>query len=390
MPSLSRTTCFLVAISIAALAWCSTKTPETVDASLDRATWSVRTVRGLYYLILIVDDSDTASGAAVRKDLINDFRASAAAYATPKDAWTPADFRVVVVRPSGMGAHATIGGISDPRLTWSQDNASAAVGEAMVAGIENALRPMQTDSSISYRPLEAVADIAALVSSPPTRGPRSPDEEAIFQDARDGMIGEVRVFLASARDDASPLPVTSYGRVLNADVSLVAPAASDCIPNTATRLAEWARMNDVFGRVGFPCSMPRTGDLLAPTWFADPRCIPSPVVADSQGFAECLVTATTADTGACSRERGWLDPLGRDGSRHPTFDGTQRVCEVAQFGGEALRRCRSGMPSDGFGSGWCLVEAPLNGNSCPESIRGIGGALTSSALFSFSCNLHGP
>jgi hypothetical protein len=390
MPLLARTSRFVALMSIAALSACSTTTPEAVGASVDRATWSMRRETGLYYLILIVDDTDTPSGAAVRKDVIDDFRASAARYATPTDAWTPANFRVVVVRPSAVEVHPIVAGASDSRLTWSQDNASAGSGEAMAAAIENALSTLQPDPSSSYRPIEAAADIAALVSSPPTRRPRSPDEEAVFHDAADGAIGQIRVFLASARDDASPLPVASYGRVPNARISLVEPAASDCVPSPATRLAEWARDGDVRATEGFPCSMPRMGDALAPTYFADSECIPDRVTADSRGLAECLVTATTADPGACSKERGWLDPVGSDGSRRPTFDGTRRVCEVSQFAGEALQRCRSGRPCDGFGSGWCLVEPPFTGSSCTDSIRGIGGALTGSALFSFACDLHAP
>ena len=92
----------ILGATLVALLSCSSQTAETGNGSLLRASWRVRHGEGPYFLIFVVDDTDTLEGAALRTRVVDEVRRIAEGLAAaPRDRWRSVDFHVLLVaRPA--------------------------------------------------------------------------------------------------------------------------------------------------------------------------------------------------------------------------------------------------------------------------------------------------
>lgn len=373
--------------AIALVACSGAAATPTVTESVDQETWTVRQDSHSKYLLLVVDDTASGDANVLRADVLEAFRARANYLAgnqtsRQREQWEPVRWHVIVVRPSGDGAHTIVGPATDARLAWIEDDASPVGAARVIEGIGAALADPNPDPLRPYRPIEAESDAIALLTQ--NRSPRSAVERAITD-----MIamdpGEIQPFVASTREDETPAskiaPPRWFLSAANRPVdgpTLVAP--------TGTRLEVWARSGGESMVITWPFARPWGLESLD-FYEHGMGCFPA-------RSASCELLVRTPDLGPCPVDRGWTDPRARVGLRHPRIersqtDGSQRrVCEVMPFAGDLLERCQTGARCEG--SGWCLTDAPRS--SCPApTLRFVGGAVAArDVTFEFTCNLSSP
>ncbi len=321
--------------------------------------------------VLVIDDAATDFGRALRQRVADDFVADyESSYMLGWEScrededpavWYPAERFAVVVWPSRPLGQQIASFVTTPELSWSTEQYSESAAQQWSEAVAAAILRVETTDQGSYRPLEAQAYVVRLLLG--QQPPASDDEQRLV----DGMPADAifDVYLATTRDDESPLVPSEYRVSVGGDasISLGSPRVfapdenlSSCSTARVPWISEWAGEADQ----SVPCA---DVDLFQAGFVTDcyERCIArAPMIADD-GSAACRVIAYTPGEEPCSAELGWLDPIYGDGRRPLTqvrYGITSRVCEVMQLEGAALDSCRNDLACTNCQPGWCATVVP--------------------------------
>lgn len=332
-------------------------------------------------------------------------------------AWSEVDWTVVLAFPSATGAARFVGPAEVPGLRVRTLHASRADIHELADVVRTELEARVAPEGAPYRPLEALADLALLLSGERTL--LDHDELAIARSALDAY--GVGIALLSTQDDESalgPLRHAETMRRLPFAFSLVvrppAPAslcqggsvAPDAAALEAPRLVAFAHeVGHGYYFDAWPCAAERIAES-GPfeTFHAHssgwPFCPDRAIARDASGLPRCRAYARIDPSRGCDPTRGWRDPEDRaDGERRPrvepslSFSGRARVCEIAPLEGDFARRCAASPACEGCPSGFCLADKDLVGPVCYgraslERARFVGGAAEGSdALVEIVCLL---
>lgn len=354
---------------------------EEVIAPPDRELW-----------LFVLDDAATPAARTLREQVASSVRLpegvprTASGSVCAGDAMDtahsdPIDVQVVVVRPS-QGVNSWTTASERSGLAWCGERDDVSAYNDWLAAVRTELgREPSTNEAATYSSIEAIH--SALASLSADRASATTDEQRIIEARGATHSNYVRVFVATSRDDASPLAVSMYPIVpyqqLDANSpfayelrTLLLPANSGepaAIPDEllATTFPRWHEFTSSLetGVTYFPSSTAEdlfgshrlSATLIAPCWGAEP-------VRNPDRSANCRVHVVTDDVGTCDASRGWLDPVVGDptnGTRAPEYelnpDGTrQRVCEIRQLSGDSLAECLDQPDSAPTSAGWCYPE----------------------------------
>lgn len=332
----------------------------------------LRRTEGPTVFALVLDDANDVPAAELRRAVVSalgrSFRATLfgerGACRDPAAA-CPIDLRVVLARSSAEPGDRIVGPATRPALRWSSQWATESALDAFLQGLPSMMDEALAPEGPPHRPLEAADDLLRLLGG--LRSPRSSAEAALVADyARDEPW--IDVIVASARDDASPLPPAAYvpaSTTLRWLATVAGPGSADsepCAPHGVHgRLGEWAAMASWTG-LALPCDDPASFDealRLAPGP-SRARCTAHPLAKSDDGRVDCRIWTRSPEDQGCEAS-GWLDPEGEDGIRRPRFEHDEegrrfRICELPQHEGERLEACRTILDCPECGSGYCQTE----------------------------------
>ena len=328
--------------------------------------------------LIVVDDDASDGGRALRAAVARDFREhydasrvnAVSSCAAPRDPALPSLVRrhAIVIAGSATGDDGVHSFVEDPELSWVAQERLDDDALSWSDAVAQAIEASETGEPGRYQPL-ALADrwlrlLAREVA------PETERELAVVAALPEAV--DVEAFLASVRDDDSPLPASEYrlepavncaGAVCAAEVRRFTPDPTlECCSLSAgrlPRLSEQAGSNQTAARACFePCARAYFFDV----GFVEdcgPRCQREPLIAAS-GAAECRVLVAAAKDEQCTATAGFSDTSLESEQMTAWFGSTAgfRLCEIQQLQGDALDACVNDLDCAGCTPGFCVTRVP--------------------------------
>ncbi|HVY30139.1 MAG TPA: hypothetical protein VHB79_26460 [Polyangiaceae bacterium] len=302
--------------------------------------------------LIVVDDSPDQEGRDLRASVAGAFvesydssRVNAVESCTPPaDPARPSLVRrfAIVVGASGVGEAGVHSFADDDELSWIADERSDADASRWSNAVAAAIEGTETTQPDVYQPLALAEHWVRLLAR--ETEPRTERERAVLE-ALPARV-DVEPFLASTREDQSPLPAADY----RLDSSESCSGGGACVAEPQS----YAQDPRHFFDAGFfqDCSA---------------RCGGGQPLKDDTGAVECRVLLAALHVQECDESLGWQETSLRSDALEQWAEGAAtdfRICEVAQLEGAALRSCQNELSCADCTPGFCSTSVPELVSDC--------------------------
>lgn len=340
-------------------------------------------------VLIVLDDDASERGRALRAAVASDFREhydasrvyAVSGCAAPRDPALPSLVRrhAIVIAASATGDDGVRSFVEDPELSWVAQERLDDDALSWSDAVAQAIKASETGEPGRYQPL-ALADRWVRLLAREV-APETERERAVVAALPEAV--DVEPFLASVRDDDSPLPASEYrlepavncaGGVCAAGVRRLTPDPTlECCslsPGRLPRLSEQAGSNQTAARDCFePCARAYFFDV-GFVQDCSPRCQREPMIAGS-GAAECRVLVAAVQDEPCTATPGFGDTSLQSEQMAAWFGSNAgfRLCEIDQLEGDALDACVNDLDCAGCTPGFCVTRVPELVGDCSHIAR---------------------
>jgi hypothetical protein len=302
--------------------------------------------------LIVVDDTPDQEGRDLRASVAGAFIEnydSSRVYAVesctpPADPARPSLVRrfAIVVGASGAGDAAVHSFAEDAELAWIADEHSDADASRWSAAVAAAIEGNETAQPDVQQPLAVAEHWVRLLAR--EIEPATERERAVLG-ALPARV-DVEPFLASTREDQSPLPPADY----RLDTPEACGDGGACTAELQTYAHDPRHLFDA----GFVL------DCRA-------RCSDDRPLKDDAGAVECRVLVAALHVRECDESQGFRETsLQSDALEQWAKEATSdyRICELAQLDGAALGSCQNELSCADCTPGFCITNVPELVSDC--------------------------
>lgn len=302
--------------------------------------------------LIVVDDTPDQEGRDLRASVAGAFvdnydssRVNAEESCTPPaDPARPSLVRrfAIVVGASASGDAGVHSFAEDAELSWIADERTDADASRWSAAVAAAIEGSEATQPGMHEPLAVAAHWVRLLAREVE--PRTEPERAVLA-ALPARV-DVEPFLASTREDQSPLPAADY----RFDSTESCGGGGACVAEPQG----YAQDPRHFFDAGY---------------FRDcgARCSDDKPVKDDAGAVECRVLVAALHVQECDESLGWRETSLQSDALEQWAKGVTsdfRICEVAQLEGAALSSCQNELSCADCTPGFCITSVPELVSDC--------------------------